>query len=96
VRRNIGRPVPIDSMDADFIRGTVIVPAHDSVSMEIPVKLDKRIRAPRGEYSMFMMYNCGVNIANVIDERIYSMLKKNKAVLYQGYIRSNAIKLKIK
>lgn len=50
-----------------------------------------------GEYDLFLIYSCGVNITNVVDEeKIREDEKANDAILFQGYVRSNTVKLTIK
>ncbi len=64
----------------------MVLHAHASLAVDIPVELDKRFMAPKGEYSMFLIYSCGKNIMNVMDEKwLIEEEKKHKAVLYQVY-----------
>jgi len=50
-----------------------------------------------GEYSMYLIYDCGRNVTNVVDS---SEVKKdevaNNAILFQGYVKSNVVKLMLK
>jgi hypothetical protein len=49
-----------------------------------------------GEYEAFLIYSCGKNITNLIDEeKILEDEKVNNAILFQGYVRSNSVKLTI-
>jgi hypothetical protein len=47
-----------------------------------------------GESELYLIYNCGRNISNIIDLETVRMDEKNhNAVLFQGYVKSNSIKL---
>lgn len=50
-----------------------------------------------GDHELFLMYSCGSNISNLINPKIIQEIELlNDAFLFQGFIKSNSIKLTIK
>ena len=86
-----------DSVFNDTLKKTVVVGAGKTADVFVKIKLKKDKIPPVGEYRLFTMYNCGINIDNAIppsimrDEEI-----KNLAVTYKGYIKSDTVRLVVK
>jgi hypothetical protein len=77
-----------------FIDATKItLKKNESWRGNLHVKINQR-KMVRGEYEVFLIYYCGINITNLIDaKRIHTEEIINHAILYQGYVKSNTTRL---
>jgi hypothetical protein len=85
-----------DTIDNVFTKSLVVIKARSTQEINIPVKLRGGF-LKKGIYSLFMIYSCGVNILPYgVKENIMRKDKqKHKALVYQGYVKSNSVKLKV-
>ena len=70
----------------------IIVRARSTETIIIPIKLHSRLE--RGIYQLQMLYYSGVNLVNIVDEE--TLIKDQKecgGLVYQGYAKSNSVKL---
>jgi len=92
-------PVPRDSIESRAYKNKMVIPAKSSVECVIPIipKIKAggvKDKLPKGEFTLSFLYFCGYNILNVLSkERIKEDEEKYKAMIYQGYVESNAVKL---
>ncbi len=83
------------TMDSIYDKSYITIKGRETLQITIPIKLRQGF-LKKGIYSLFMVYYSGVNIPNVINkEKILADMKKHKAVVYQGYIKSNTVKFKV-
>lgn len=94
------KPLTIDSLKTHFINSgesiqgnRILIKSIDSVNFMLSAKI-RSGRLERGIYNAYLIYYCGKNIVNLVDAAtIKSDEKKSGAILFQGYVKSNTIKL---
>ncbi len=80
-----------DTIERISNESKIIVNARDTMVISLPVKLRQGF-LKKGTYSLYMIYSCGVNVRK---SNILKDMEKYKAQVYQGYVKSNTIKLKV-
>lgn len=95
-------PVPLDSIEERFYKSWIIIPAKGTGEFIVPIipkikASGERDKLPKGEFTLSFLYYSGQNIINVVPkERILEEEKKYNAMMYQGYVESNTVKLIVK
>lgn len=84
-----------DSIKKVYDESLIVIKARENMRINIPVKLRQGFLR-KGSYPLHLLYYCGVNIVNLFpDARIHSDMKKHRAFVFQGYLESNTITLKV-
>lgn len=97
------KPFPLDSLKNSFIRSgerienkKILINVSDTIGFVLSANI-KIGELEKGSYSAYLLYYCGKNIFNLFsEEKVRSDQQSNNAILFQGYIKSNIIKIIIK
>jgi hypothetical protein len=85
-----------DNLLKDIKENNLVVPKNKSIEKTIKLEFVKE-RIQKGNYKMYLVYYCGKNITNLIDEKeIKNDEIINRALVYQGYAKSNTVNLNVK
>jgi hypothetical protein len=84
-----------DSVKKVYDESVIVIKAREKMRINIPVKLRQGFLR-KGNYPLHLLYYCGVNIVNLFPSaRIHSDMKKHRAFVFQGYLESNKVTLKV-
>jgi hypothetical protein len=94
------KPLTFDSLKKSFIDSgetikdsKILIGGIDTINFILSAKIESG-KLEKGIYAAYLIYYCGKNIVNLVDEStIKADEKKNGAILFQGYVKSNAIRL---
>lgn len=80
-----------DSRDS-FLNNKLLIGSNKTVNLVLSAQINTKLK--KGIYSAYLIYYSGKNIVNLVSvDRINSDQKENDAILFQGYVKSNIIKI---
>lgn len=89
-------PVNMDSIVNTINKNLILLAPYQTVEETLEIPLLKG-NLKRGSYDFYILYFNGKYITNIIDESVIEAdEKKYNALLFQGYAKSNTIKLTVK
>ncbi|MBS1559940.1 MAG: hypothetical protein JST69_14570 [Bacteroidetes bacterium] len=77
---------------AKYLAETVVIKKRETKQITVEVDMLHIEKLEKGKYFFYLMYSCGENVSNIIDnDRISMEKKKNRAEVFTGWVKSNMI-----